>query len=89
MFNRYISTAFAASMAVIGATGAASAETDMPFALDWKFEGPAAPYFLAVDSGLFADADLSVEISEGKARSTRSRRSPPAPTRWALPTSTA
>ncbi|WP_370044587.1 MULTISPECIES: ABC transporter substrate-binding protein [Salipiger] len=53
-------------MAVIGATGAVSAETDMPFALDWKFEGPAAPYFLAVDSGLFADADLSVEISEGK-----------------------
>jgi len=66
LFNRYISTAFAASMAVIGATGAASADTDMPFALDWKFEGPAAPYFLAVDSGLFTDAELSVEISEGK-----------------------
>ncbi len=66
MFNRYISSAFAASMAVIGATGAVSAETDMPFALDWKFEGPAAPYFLAVDSGLFTEAGLSVEISEGK-----------------------
>ncbi|MBU2960719.1 ABC transporter substrate-binding protein [Citreicella sp. C3M06] len=42
------------------------AETDMPFALDWKFEGPSAPYFLAIDDGLFAAQDLSVEISEGK-----------------------
>ncbi len=23
----------------------AIAQSDMPFALDWKFEGPAAPYF--------------------------------------------
>ena len=45
--------------------GAASAQTDMPFALDWKFEGPAAPYFVAVDAGYFADQGLNVEISEG------------------------
>jgi NitT/TauT family transport system substrate-binding protein len=37
----------------------------MPFALDWKFEGPAAPYFLAIDNGHFAEAGLEVEISEG------------------------
>ncbi|WP_373283313.1 ABC transporter substrate-binding protein [Frigidibacter albus] len=43
----------------------AFAETAMPFALDWKFEGPAAPYFAAVDNGHFAAAGLSVEISEG------------------------
>jgi len=42
------------------------AETSMPFALDWKFEGPAAPYFLAIDNGHFAKADLSVEIEAGK-----------------------
>lgn len=36
---------------------------DVPFALDWKFEGPSAPYFLAVDEGLFGD--LKVEIAEG------------------------
>ena len=41
------------------------AQTDMPFALDWKFEGPAAPYFHALDAGYFADAGLSVTISEG------------------------
>jgi NitT/TauT family transport system substrate-binding protein len=46
--------------------GQASAETAMPFALDWKFEGPSAPYFVAVDKGYFAEADLSVEISAGQ-----------------------
>ena len=43
----------------------AMAETDMPFALDWKFEGPSAPYFHALDAGYFADAGLNVSISEG------------------------
>lgn len=41
------------------------AQTDMPFALDWKFEGPAAPYFHALDAGYFAEAGLTVTISEG------------------------
>ncbi|MBT0959025.1 ABC transporter substrate-binding protein [Alphaproteobacteria bacterium KMM 3653] len=41
------------------------AETEVPFALDWKFEGPSAPYFHALDAGYFSDADLSVTISEG------------------------
>ena len=43
----------------------AAAQTEMPFALDWKFEGPAAPYFVAIDEGYFADQGLTVEISEG------------------------
>ncbi|ALI54116.1 ABC transporter substrate-binding protein [Celeribacter marinus] len=41
------------------------AQTEMPFALDWKFEGPAAPYFHALDAGYFADAGMNVTISEG------------------------
>jgi len=41
------------------------AQTDFPFALDWKFEGPAAPYFHALDAGYFAQAGLNVTISEG------------------------
>ena len=54
---------FAGALA-LGAT-AAAAQTEMPFALDWKFEGPAAPYTLAVDSGLFEAQGLSVTITEG------------------------
>lgn len=46
-------------------TTPAMAETDMPFALGWKFEGPSAPYFHALDAGYFADAGLTVTISEG------------------------
>ena len=53
-----------ASAAVLAAS-AAAAQTEMPFALDWKFEGPAAPYTLAVDEGYFADQDLTVTITEG------------------------
>ncbi len=46
-------------------TAAAQAETAMPFALDWKLEGPAAPYFVALDKGYFAAEGLVVEITEG------------------------
>ena len=42
------------------------AGTNIQFALDWKFEGPSAPYFLAIDNGHFANAGLEVEISPGK-----------------------
>ena len=42
------------------------AGTNIQFALDWKFEGPSAPYFLAIDNGHFTNAGLEVEISPGK-----------------------
>ena len=41
------------------------AQENIPFALDWKFEGPSAPYFVAIDKGYFDSEGLSVEISEG------------------------
>jgi NitT/TauT family transport system substrate-binding protein len=46
--------------------GPALADTKIPFALDWKFEGPSAPYFAAIDNGHFAAAGLEVEISAGR-----------------------
>lgn len=61
MFHRPIAAAFAA----LALASPAVAQTAMPFALDWKFEGPAAPYLLAVDNGHFAAAGLDVEITEG------------------------
>ena len=42
------------------------ADTKIPFTLDWKFEGPSAPFFNAIDKGFFKDAGLIVEISPGK-----------------------
>ena len=42
------------------------ADTKVQFALDWKFEGPSAPYFLAIDNGHYDAEGLSVEISAGK-----------------------
>ncbi len=65
MLNRLTAAAFAASVAAMAMAGAATAQTKVPFALDWKFEGPAAPYFVAIDDGFFAEAGLEVEIAEG------------------------
>ncbi|MEM8632503.1 MAG: ABC transporter substrate-binding protein [Pseudomonadota bacterium] len=48
------------------AAGAAVAQTKVPFALDWKFEGPSAAYFAAIDNGHFGEAGLDVEISAGQ-----------------------
>ena len=41
-----------AAAAALLVTSVSQAQTSMPFALDWKFEGPAAPYFVAIDKGL-------------------------------------
>lgn len=69
MFHRALSHSFAALAAAACLATAAptvgKAETAMPFALDWKFEGPAAPYFVAIDKGHFAAEGLTVEVSEG------------------------
>ena len=59
MFLRSLATALAVAAAPL------AAQTAMPFALDWKFEGPAAPYFLAIDNGHFEAEGLTVEIAEG------------------------
>lgn len=62
MFNRVICTA----AAVLAGAAAAQAQTEINFALDWKFEGPAAPYFAAIDNGYFEEAGLEVEVAEGQ-----------------------
>jgi len=62
MFKPFIASL---GLMALAATGA-SAQTKVSFALDWKFEGPAAAYFAAADNGHFADAGLEVEISAGK-----------------------
>lgn len=43
----------------------ALAQTAIKSALDWRFEGPAAPYFVAIDQGYYADEGLDVSIDPG------------------------
>lgn len=62
MFYKTMSAAFGISLLAV----TAQAQTSMPFALDWKFEGPSAPYFVAIDKGYFSDAGLAVEVTAGQ-----------------------
>jgi len=53
----------AAAFAV--AASGAQAQTAVKFALDWKFEGPSAPYFVAIDKGYYKAEGLDVSIDSG------------------------
>ncbi len=61
---RTIMKTFAAATLVLAAVPA-WAETDLKFALDWKFEGPSAPYFVAIDKGYYKAEGLNVTIDSG------------------------
>jgi NitT/TauT family transport system substrate-binding protein len=50
---------------ILSTLGSASAQTEVKFALDWKFEGPAAPYFVAIDKGYYKAEGLNVTIDSG------------------------
>jgi NitT/TauT family transport system substrate-binding protein len=55
-----ISAACAAFLAL--AAGSASAQTPVRFTLDWRWEGPAAPFAVALDKGYFKEEGLDVTI---------------------------
>src|SRR2546423_13286612 len=55
----------AAAAAVVLGMSPAGAQTDLKFALDWKFEGPSAPYFVAIDKGYYKAEGLNVTIDSG------------------------
>lgn len=63
-FNR-LSAAFAGAIASFAATAACAQGTDIKFTLDWKFEGPAAPFLVAIDKGYFKAEGLNVTIDTG------------------------
>ena len=56
-----------ALLAVALFSSAALAQKELPvrFALDWRFEGPAAPYLVAIDKGYYKAEGLNVSIDPG------------------------
>jgi NitT/TauT family transport system substrate-binding protein len=54
-----------AAVLIAGAAEPACAQTAVKFALDWKFEGPSAPYFVAIDKGYYKAEGLDVTIDSG------------------------
>lgn len=64
MFRKTRLAAFAGAM-LAASLSPASAQFDLKFALDWKFEGPAAPYFVALDKGYYKAEGLNVTIDTG------------------------
>ncbi len=66
--RRLFSAAVLAAGLMAGVTlpvGHAHAETAIKFTLDWKFEGPAAGFLLALDKGYFKAEGLDVTIDSG------------------------
>ena len=53
-------------LANIMCVASAFALTPVKFSLDWKFEGPAAPYFVALDKKYFEAEGTDVTIDTGK-----------------------
>lgn len=45
-------------------TGATAAETNIKFSLDFKFEGPSAPFLLPLDKGYYKAEGLNVSIDQ-------------------------
>ncbi|MCO5145627.1 MAG: ABC transporter substrate-binding protein [Aquamicrobium sp.] len=64
LFSLATASLMAGSM-LTGLAAPASAQTDIKFTLDWKFEGPAAGFFLAIDNGHFEAEGLNVTIDSG------------------------
>jgi NitT/TauT family transport system substrate-binding protein len=50
---------------LVSGTAFAQKETPVRFALDWRFEGPAAPFFVAIDKGYYKAEGLNVSIDPG------------------------
>ncbi len=53
------------SIAALALSATSALATDIKFTLDWKFEAPSAPFFIAMDKGYFEAEGLNVTIDTG------------------------
>jgi NitT/TauT family transport system substrate-binding protein len=60
-----VARAAAGALVVLLGAGVAGAQTPIKFALDWKFEGPAAPFVVGLDRGYYKAEGLEVTIDSG------------------------
>jgi NitT/TauT family transport system substrate-binding protein len=60
---RIAASSFAGCLLI--ATFTVQAQTPVKFTLDWRFEGPAAPFTVALDKGYFKAEGLDVTIDTG------------------------
>jgi len=68
MRTRWIAAALACATVAAAALPAA-AQTPVRFILNWKYEGPNAPFFLAEDRGYFAAEGVKVQLDAGEGSS--------------------
>ena len=59
--SKFVIGAVAGVAMALGATSA-FAQQAIKFTLDWKFEGPAAPFVVAIDKGFYKAEGLDVTI---------------------------